>query len=633
MALASVFTIVACVVLVIEWGAVVWLYARFRKEANEHDGVVSMLVTVLAVDAAKNVFESIYCGVLWARFSYVSHDIGGSVEALLLPKVINVAVATFVLVRVAGDFLPRELRERRRRRAEEIRLRQEQDHSLALVQESEGRLQSLLERTSDMVVFWRVVDNDIVLESVNALGRASLGLGDESVGMSARTVAPDDLTVLLEGALATGEAQREEDGWLETSSGRRAVIRQVVPLADADGVIRRMASFTHDITGLRERQADEEARTRLESLGILAGGVAHDFNNLLAVLRADLDAAAVGDHKQHLGHAGLTIDRARDLVTQLLAMAGKRAPVTGTVDFGDVVDETVRLLRPGAPRGLLLETAIVDGANVVGDRPQLQQIALNLVHNAIDAVGTSTTGGAVARVVVTVVIDGPDVVLTVADNGPGIDPVVQRRVFEPFFSTKRSGRGLGLATVFGLTQAHGGSVVIDSVVGHGATFTVRLPKTTARLVVEPSAMRTTSGCFVPIGVDDEAAPAVAPARRAEALRVLLIDDDDRVRRATRRLLERLGHSVLDVASGEAGIDVDDASYDIAVVDVTMPGMDGPTALMRLRERRAALPAILVTGRGDLAGDTDIVVTKPFDADALRAALNTALEGTRRTARV
>ena len=625
-------TIVAYVVLVIEWGAIVWLYARFRREANDHDAVVSMLVTVLAVDAAKNVFESVYFGVLWAsRFGYLAPDIGASLEAPLLPKVVNVCVAAFVLVRVAGDFLPRELRERLRRRAEETRLRQEQDHSLALVQESEGRLQSLLERTTDMVFFWRVLDNDIVLESVNASGRASLGLSDDAVGMPAPSVAPEGLLVLLEGALATGAAQREEDGWLETPAGRRAVIRQVVPLADADGVIRRMASFTHDITALRERQADEEARTRLESLGILAGGVAHDFNNLLAVLRADIEAAAVGDHHEHLSHANLTIDRARDLVAQLLAMAGKRAPVTGAVDFGDVVDETVRLLRPGAPRGLVLETAIAAQANVVGDRPQLQQIVLNLIHNAIDAVSSSTIGGAPARVAVSLIVDDTDIVLTVKDNGPGIDVAVQRRVFEPFFSTKRSGRGLGLATVFGLTQAHGGSVLIDSVVGHGATFIVRLPRTTVRPVVQPQAARTTSGRFVPLAAD-VAADTSRVVRRAEGLRVLLIDDDDRVRRATRRLLERLGHTVIDVVSGEAGLEVADDAYDIAVVDVTMPGMDGPTALMRLRERRVDLPAILVTGRGDLAGDADIVLTKPFDTDELRAALDTAVDNSRRSQR-
>ena len=106
--------------------------------------------------------------------------------------------------------------------------------------------------------------------------------------------------------------------------------------------------------------------------------------------------------------------------------------------------------------------------------------------------------------------------------------------------------------------------------------------------------------------------------------ILLIDDDDRVRRATRRLLERLGHRVLDVDGGAAGLAIDEA-YDIAVVDVTMPDMDGPTTLVRLRERRPRLPAVLVTGRGDVGGDGDIVLTKPFDDQSLQRALQQGLD--------
>lgn len=631
MDIAPVVTLVSYAVLFVQWGAVMWLYARFRREARDHDVVVSTLVTVLAVDAAKNLFESGYFGAMWlSHYGYVPTAFGDSTMAPLLPKALHIVVATFVLTRLAGDFLPRELRERRRRRVEEERLRLEQEHSLALVQESEGRLQSLLERTTDIVCFWRVIDNDIVLESVNSAGRAILGLGDDAVGTPAQLLAPDGLLVLLEGALATGEPVREEEGWLETGGGRRAVIRQVVPLPDPDGVIRRMTSFTHDVTALRQRQADEEARTRLESLGILAGGVAHDFNNLLAVLRADVDAAsghATADSREHLVHARLTIDRARDLVAQLLAMAGKRAPVTSAVDFGDVVDETVRLLRPGAPRGLVLETEIAPDIVVVGDRPQLQQVVLNLIHNAIDAVSSLKSGVPTVRVTLTAV--DAEAVLVVSDNGPGIEPAVQRRIFEPFFSTKRSGRGLGLATVFGLTQAHSGRVVIDSVVGAGATFTVRLPRTNAR----PQPVPRPSGKFappsvLPVEVDTPpVASGTTPAALPESLSVLLIDDDDRVRRATRRLLERLGHTVIDVDGGEAGIAVVE-HYDIAVVDVTMPGMDGPTSLARLRERRPGLPAVLVTGRGDLADDGDIVLTKPFDADELKAAIATAVSPSR-----
>ncbi|HEY1100837.1 MAG TPA: ATP-binding protein [Myxococcota bacterium] len=666
-------TIVAYVVLVIEWGAVVWLYLRFRKEAGGHDAVVVKLVGVLAVDAAKNTFESIYFGLLWAsRFGLLPAEVADSLDAPLLPKVINVTVAALVLYRIAGDFLPRELRERRRRHEEAEQLRAEQDLSLSLVQESEVRLQSLLERTTDMVVFWRVVNNDIILEGLNSAARTGLELGDDAIGMPAEHVAPESLVTLLEGALATGEPQREEDGWLEVSAGRRAVIRQVVPLADPDGETRRLASFTHDVTASRERHADEEARTRLESLGILAGGVAHDFNNLLAVLRADLDAAhqavLVGDRPtEHLGHASLTIDRARDLVTQLLAMAGKRAPVTGAVDFGDVVDETARLLRPGMPKGFRLDTRIDPNIVVVGDRSQLQQVALNLMHNAIDATAVSTVGDEPPRIDVSLVVDGNDAVLVVKDNGPGIEPSVQRRVFEPFFSTKRSGRGLGLATVFGLVQAHGGRISVESVVGHGAMFTVRLPRTTAKPEARPTtatmsssgtssatSSATSSGRFTaiesprtPSGRFDAIAPPSSPSLSlpptlsassassssvpeavTTALRVLVIDDDDRVRRATRRLLERQGHQIIDVASGEAGLEVT-ADYDIAVVDVTMPGMDGPTTLKRLRETRPSLPAVLVTGRGDLAGDDDIVLIKPFDGDALQAAVVAAVERMRR----
>jgi signal transduction histidine kinase/CheY-like chemotaxis protein len=627
--IAPVVTLVSYAVLFVQWAAVMWLYARFRREARDHDVVVSTLFAVLAVDAAKNLFESGYFGAMWlSHYAFVPTAFGDSTMAPLVPKALHIAVATFVLARLAGDFLPRELRERRRRRVEEERLRLEQEHSLALVKESEGRLQSLLERTTDIVCFWRVIDNDIVLESINSAGRAILGLGDDAVGTPAQLLVPDGLLVLLEGALATGEPVREEEGWLETGGGRRAVIRQVVPLPDPDGVIRRMTSFTHDVTALRQRQADEEARTRLESLGILAGGVAHDFNNLLAVLRADVEAAsAATDSREHLVHAQLTIDRARDLVAQLLAMAGKRAPVTSAVDFGDVVDETVRLLRPGAPRGLVLETEIAPDIVVVGDRPQLQQVVLNLIHNAIDAVFSAKNATPTVRVSLSAV-EG-EAVLVVSDNGPGIEPAVQRRIFEPFFSTKRSGRGLGLATVFGLTQAHSGRVVIDSVVGAGATFTVRLPRTNAR----PQPVPRPSGKFSPpslLPVEVEPAATVPPVALPASLSVLLIDDDDRVRRATRRLLERLGHTVIDVDGGEAGLAVSE-HYDLAVVDVTMPGMDGPTSLARLRERRPGLPAVLVTGRGDLSDDGDIVLTKPFDADELKAAIATALSSRRRSA--
>ena len=623
--IGAVLTTMTYVTLVVLWSVACWLYLLRQREMKRLDPLVATLLVVLIADAFKNIVESVYFGVLWStRFGFLPAWIGEPLEdpwALAMTKLINVVVVGFVLVRVIGGFLPRNLAERQRTMVEQVALRRELERSLALVQQSEGRLQSLLERTSDVVTFWFVVDQDLVLESVNKAGKAVLGFGDEAIGTTFRRLAPPSLQQLLSRALETGLPQREEDGWVEAEGRRRAVIRQVVPMPDEDGVIRRLATFTQDITALRERQAEEEGLARLESLGILAGGVAHDFNNLLAILRADIDTAAAADvsvaeRQEALAHADVTIERSRDLVIQLLAMAGKRAPVMGAVDVAAVVEDTARLLLPGVPAGLRLTTSAAPGAIVIGDRTQLQQIVLNLMKNALDAV----TGAQGHHVHASLEVVDAEVRLSVKDDGPGIDPEAQRRIFEPFFSTKRGGRGLGLATVFGLTRAHGGAVDVESTPGNGATFTVRLPRAVG-VIPEDSPVLAT---IPPATSSASSSPAPARRRPAEGLTVLLIDDDERVRRASRRLLERLGHQVVAAASGAEALAITDA-VDVAVVDVTMPEMDGPTTLQRLREQRPGLPGVLVTGRG-MVSDAEVVLTKPFDEAVLARALDHVMRG-------
>jgi PAS domain S-box-containing protein len=644
----AVLTTMTYVTLVVLWSVVCWLYLLRQREMRRLDPLVATLLVVLIADAFKNIVENVYFGLLWStRFGFLPEWVGEPLEdpwALAMPKLLNVVVVGFVLVRVIGGFLPRNLAERQRTMVEQEALRRELERSLALVQQSEGRLQSLLERTSDVVTFWIVVDQDLVLESVNKAGKAVLGFGDEAIGTTFRRLAPPSLQQLLARAWETGLPQREEDGWVEAEGRRRAVIRQVVPMSDEDGVIRRLASFTQDITALRERQAEEEGRARLESLGILAGGVAHDFNNLLAILRADIDTAAApavsaAERQDALAHADVTIERSRDLVIQLLAMAGKRAPVMGAVDVAAVVEDTARLLLPGVPESLRLTTSAAPGAVVIGDRTQLQQIVLNLMKNALDAV-TASSG---THVHASLEVVDAEVRLSVKDDGPGIDPEAQRRIFEPFFTTKRGGRGLGLATVFGLTRAHGGTVDVESTPGKGATFIVRLPravgvvsevsppvvslKTIAPATMAPATMApATMAPATMAPATSSPSSSSPPVRRhpAEGLTVLLIDDDERVRRASRRLLERLGHQVVAVASGAEALAIADA-VDVAVVDVTMPEMDGPTTLQRLREQRPGLPGVLVTGRG-MVSDAEVVLTKPFDEAVLARALDQVMRG-------
>ncbi len=623
----TVFTyaLLACL-----WGSLTVLYLRHRSTSGLRDPLVASLLSVLALDAFKSLVESVYFGVLWgSRYEVLPRSWGLPLESpwmMPIPKLFNVAVALILLWRVVGRFIPDELKERERRRTEEADLRAARERDLARVEESERRLQSLFTATTDLVSFWVADKNKgFVLESMNPAAKTFFSVVNDTTvnGADVTELLGAEFRGLLMESVATRQPVRRDASPVETPNGSRIINTQLVPVVDDDGRVVRVAALSHDITELTRRAQEEEQRTRLESLGLLAGGVAHDFNNLLAVVKADVDLAREGSNADDkvLAHAGDAIARARELVEQLMSTAGARAKGLVDVDVGAVVDDTVRLLVPAA-HGVTLSasTTLPAGQRAVvnGDRAQLQQIVLNLVQNAAEAAARDD-GGAKGKVAASVVVKGDSVVVVVEDDGHGIPAEVQARMFDPFFTTKKEGRGLGLSTVFGLAQAHGGHVEVASEPGRGARFTVTLPRATTSSAAkkEPSTpwpKAPTSQPGVPLPVRDS----------AEQLRILLIDDDDLVRRASRRLLERLGHTVTDVSSGKAALDFKDA-FDVAVVDVTMPDLDGPATLQRLRKRRQNLPAVIITGRGDVAVDDDVVLPKPFDLEALQKALVRALE--------
>ncbi len=512
-------------------------------------------------------------------------------------------VAFVVLVALWVSLLLAALRQRSTAR----RLGVMQKETLARAQESERRLQSLFEATTDLMSLWAPAPGGaMVLESLNPAAKAFFHLDDHAPRPTAEALFGTEFRALLDDAARSRKPVQQSSAPTKTVAGVRQLHTQLIPFVNDQGVVVRVAALSHDISEITERAQEEEQRGRLESLGLLAGGVAHDFNNLLAVVKADVDVARAktrGDDgsDEVLAHAGDAIARARELVEQLMCTAGARARQSEAVDVVAVVDDTVRLLSPGAGEVQLRVEARPDDAFVFGDRAQLQQIVLNLLQNGVEAVA----GSGCVRARVDVV--GDEVVIRVSDDGPGCSPAVQARMFDPFFTTKTSGRGLGLSTVFGLARAHGGSVEVSSLAtpGHGATFAVHLPRCASS--------------------SSAALSSLAPAWvQPPSLRVLLVDDDDRVRRATRRLLERLGHSVHDVGSGLAALAVDE-DYELIVIDVTMPDLDGPATLVRLRGRRPALPAVVITGRGGIVVKDDVVLAKPFDADHLQAALRAALD--------
>jgi two-component system cell cycle sensor histidine kinase/response regulator CckA len=632
---SGLFAVGTYAVLVLLWGALVFIYLGQRRAAQKSDPLVASLLAVMMLDAVKNLFESVFFGVLWgSRFNVFPVSWGAPLEdpwVMPLPKVVSAFVACVWLWRVAGRFIPDQLREREARRAAEVLAAQARDSTLQQVRESERQLQSLFVATTDLVSFWDIDSSGVFrLKGYNPAARIFFQVDESVVGQSATALLGNKYNLLLEEALRTKRPVHREAWRAPSARGERLVSIQLMPIADANGAVVQIASVAHDISDVTRRAEEQEERQRLESLGLLAGGVAHDFNNLLAVVKADVDLARERDgglEDGALAHAGDAIARARELVEQLMSTAGRRAQKKEAVDVGNVVADTVRLLAPAWPQVALRVTHSAGGAYVVGDRPQLQQIVLNLLQNGAEA--ASANASREASVSASVDVDGDHVVVVVTDSGAGIAPDARARIFDPFFTTKKSGRGLGLATVFGLAQAHGGHVRVDDVEGAGARFTVRLPrsaeaprvKTPSPELSGPKARPTsTPPTLTPPTPPQESPPApIDPVR----LRILLVDDDDLVRRSTRRQLEHLGHTVVDVNGGHAALAVD-APYDVAVIDVTMPDLDGPATLQRLRKKRPDLAAVIVTGRGDVVVDNDVVLQKPFDPTLMRGALARAL---------
>ncbi len=391
--------------------------------------------------------------------------------------------------------------------------------------------------------------------------------------------------------------------------------REPITLTESDLEALQQASVRLGTTLERIRLHQEVSRSeRLESLGRLAGGVAHDFNNLLTVIlgysdivlrrlpedsqdRADLEAVR---------RAG---EQARDLTDQLLTVSKRRVVQAEPVDPNDVVESIGQVLRRLVGTDIDLLTVTNEVERVMIDRAQLEQVLLNLVVNARDAMpdggrltlsteaAAMPSGGRAATVI------------CVSDTGVGMDEDTLAHCFEPFFTTKsgHDGTGLGLATVYGVVSQAGGEVVIDSAPGRGTTFRVHLPAL-APTTGEPEAVET------------------GPAR------ILLVDDEADVRGLTRRRLEAEGFTVIEAGSGAEALALlgDGGEVDLLLTDVVMPGMTGPELARRVDERLPGLPVLYISGFAEdpAIQDADVAdlrfLAKPFEAHQLRAAVQGAL---------
>lgn len=418
-----------------------------------------------------------------------------------------------------------------------------------------------------------------------------------------------------------------DDGTIAHMYGRANVRREatgrVVELFGTAQDITERVNAEKERAALHERLA---AAQRLESLGLLAGGVAHDFNNLLMGVMMDTSVlerevqlrSPISGALENIREAAT---RMVELTNRLLAYAGRGRFVLERIDPNEAVASLLELSKCHLNPKISLELDIWHTATTVEiDSSQLHQIVTNLVSNASDALE-----GQPGRIVVRTRIDTTNSqekmwVLEVTDSGVGMTEDVRRRIFEPFFTTKQTGHGLGLSTVHGIVQRSKGSIEVRSAPGGGTSVFVHLP-----LFHEVSTV----------------SPPPPPIVRAEstALRLLIADDEAMVRRSLRRMLELNRASVDEVADGAAAIEALTQSaqrFDVALIDVLMPKMNGYEVLSEVRARHIATKIILMSGYNHLDDAPDVLLTgdnpdamlqKPFTWEELKRVLQRVLQKT------
>jgi len=420
----------------------------------------------------------------------------------------------------------------------------------------------------------------------------------------------------------------------------------IAMLRDESGAIVRRVGSAKDTTE-RKRAEDErlvlERRLlelqRHESLHAMAGGIAHDFNNLLAVIIGNVDLLEEDLPPASPVHASLApirqaARRAADLTRQMLAYSGKGHFVVEQCDLCHVVQQTAELLHAAVPRTTTLRFALEGAAPIEADVQQIRQLLLNLVINAAEAIGDAP--GAITVTVAARPIDRDDLMQTylkpnlplgtytaleIADTGRGMDAATQAQIFEPFYSTKFIGRGLGLPSVLGIVRGHRGAIRVESAPGCGTTITVLLPLAGQPHVEPAGADRH---------LDGRAGTGVAQLRGI----VLVVDDEDHVREVVARSLERAGLIVLTARDGQAGIELFAAQcdrIDVVLLDLTMPYINGQEVCRAMLRLRPNLPVVLMSGYGEeqakrqFAGlDLRGFLQKPFANDELIAVLQRIL---------
>lgn len=491
-----------------------------------------------------------------------------------------------------------------------------------------------------------IIESDTTISMVNDRFAELAGLPkDEIEGKKSwrEFVDPADLKRMLKYHRARrsdseGVPEQYEFTLIDHSRERHSILLNIAMIADSD---RSIASLL-DVSILRKSEQkrlemEREVRyaQRLESLGVMAAGIAHDFNNILMVIMGNADLIQSDMPPSHPNY-DKTLDiiaaskRAAEICRQMLAYAGEQHLVIKEVDITEEIRKASKMLEVSIAKNAVLKYQLADNIPPVSaDTMQLRQVILNLVINASEAVerdsgyitlATGTMHCSSLELRKTYfnndLIEGDYAYIKVSDNGVGMDERTKTHVFDPFYTTKFPGRGLGMSTVLGVVRAHQGTIKIESQEGEGSTITVLLP------LAEKGA--------------DESEPS-AP-RKYENLtldgNVLLVDDEEGVLQVAKSMLESFGLSVMTARNGREAINIfmlHRENIGCIIMDLAMPHMNGELAAARIRDIDKDIPIIIASGydRNKVSKTFEYVdisgfIGKPFQRGALHRELKKLL---------
>jgi signal transduction histidine kinase len=508
---------------------------------------------------------------------------------------------------------------------------QNQNVNQAILRVSEQRLRSILDAIPDAV--YRLSSAGIFIDYKPPANDAHRFPGESFYRKHLSDVLPapvaESLQAGIASVLADGKQLLHEYSLTDQAHQLRRYEARLLPSSNDE-----VQLIVRDITDVKLQEEAALQAQKLESLGVLAGGIAHDFNNLLTGMLGQASLAVAKLQRglpalDHVQKVVLSAERAADLTRQLLAYTGKGKFQIDLLDLNQLMRETAALMSTALPSQAELEFALTeDLPRVQVDRGQIQQVVMNLFINAIEALPegsgkvTITTGiqeieeataiGQPARgaqsATVSELQPGQYVFLRVSDTGSGMDQATLSRIFDPFFSTKAKGHGLGLSATQGIIRTHQGALQVQSQPGVGTTFTMLLP----------AALVHTS--------ESEPVGDVTPFNGKDQQSVLVIDDEAPVREAATDILAEQGFQVTAAANGHEGIDLfrrNHQQIDLVLLDMKMPGINGAETYQQLQQIQPNLKVIFTSGYSEaelapqLSASTHVTfLAKPYSAELL-----------------